>query len=76
MAADAVHKLVSPQTYPCSLCALSYGPLAMHQVWREVLAALPLSVQFYHKDDFPVAHPGLHIALPAILLQQGANLKD
>jgi hypothetical protein len=73
MAADAVHKLVSPQTYPCSLCALSYGPLAMHQAWRKALAALPVPVLFYHKDDFPAAFPGLQITLPAILLGQGAN---
>lgn len=73
MAADAVHKIVSPRTYPCSLCAISYGPLAMHQAWREVLAALPLAVLFYHKDDFPSDFPGLQINLPAILLADGAN---
>ena len=73
MLADAVHKVVAPQTYPCSLCAISYGPVAMRRRWRKTLAALPVAVQFFHSDDFPRAHPGLTVALPAILLAQGES---
>ena len=73
MLADAVHKVVAPQTYPCSLCAISYGPVAMRRRWRQTLAALPVAVQFFHSDDFPRAHPGLTVALPAILLAQGES---
>ena len=71
--ADAVHKVVAPQTYPCSLCAISYGPVAMRRQWRQTLAALPVAVQYFHSDDFPCAHPGVMVALPAILLAQGAS---
>lgn len=73
MLVDAVHKVIAPQTYPCSLCAISYGPVAMHRQWRQTLAALPVAVQFFHSDDFPRSHPGLKVALPAILLAQGAS---
>jgi hypothetical protein len=72
MMADAVHKIVSPQTYPCSLCAISYGPVSMHRAWRDTLAALPVETQFYHSDDFPAAYPAAKAGLPAILLAQGA----
>lgn len=68
MVSDAVHKLVSPATYPCSLCALSYGPLAMHRGWHDALARFPGTVQFFHSDDFPAAYPALAPELPTILL--------
>lgn len=73
MLADAVHKLVAPQTYPCSLCAISYGPVAMRRQWRQTLAALPVAVEFFHSDDFPRAYPALALALPAVLLARGAS---
>ena len=73
MLADAVHKVVAPQTYPCSLCAISYGPVAMHRRWRRTLTALPVAVEFFHSDDFPRAYPGLALALPAVLLARGAS---
>ncbi|MBY0521357.1 MAG: hypothetical protein K2P79_13135 [Sphingomonas sp.] len=68
---DAVHKLVSPDSYPCSLCAVSYGAVSMRSEWRAFLNSLPLAKRFHHRDDFRAAWPGLTIALPAILLQRG-----
>jgi hypothetical protein len=65
---DAVWKVVRPATYPCSLCALSYGWVSMHGRWRRFLRVLPQTKVFHHKDDFARAFPGLAIPLPAILL--------
>jgi hypothetical protein len=67
---DAVWKLVRPATYPCSLCALTYGWVSMHRAWRRFLERLPNATVFHHKDDFAVAFPGLTIALPAILVAE------
>ncbi len=74
--ADAVHKVISPATYPCSLCAVSYGAVAMKQEWRAFLDALPMAKRFHHRDDFRVAWPALDIALPAILVQHGDAMPD
>ena len=71
--ADALHKAISPATYSCSLCAVTYGPVAMRGEWRRFLDSLPLAKRFYHRDDFAAAYPGLTIALPAILLREGAE---
>ena len=73
MLADAVHKLIAPQSYPCSLCALSYGAVAMRERWRQTLAKLPVTVEFFHSDDFVGAYPQLTVMLPAILLAQGTS---
>lgn len=65
---DAVWKVVRPSTYPCSLCALTYGYVSMHGQWRRFLARLPHFKVFHHRDDFAQAFPELTVALPAILL--------
>lgn len=65
---DAAHKLVSPATYPCSLCAVTYGALMMRRDWKTYLKALPYPVRFYHRDGFRRAWPALDIALPAVLI--------
>ena len=69
---DAVWKVVRPSTYPCSLCALTYGWVSMHGPWRRFLDGLPHAKVFHHKDDFAAAFPALNIALPAMLLAEGA----
>lgn len=65
---DAVWKVARPSTYPCSLCALSYGWVAMHGRWRRFLDSLPHAKQFLHKDEFAQAFPGLALPLPVILV--------
>ena len=68
---DALHKMLAPATYPCSLCALTYGPVSMRGRWRRFLASLPHEKVFHHRDDFALAFPGLAVPLPAILLAEG-----
>ncbi|WP_374134902.1 hypothetical protein [Sphingomonas sp.] len=68
---DTVHKIVSPATYPCSLCALTHGAVAMRRAWKQYLAALPHPKRFYHRDAFRRAYPGLDVTLPVILLADG-----
>ena len=65
---DSVWKAFRPSTYPCSLCALTYGWVSMHGSWRRFLDGLPHTKVFHHKDDFAEAFPGQQVALPVILL--------
>lgn len=67
---DLLHKTVSPATYPCRLCQLSFGPLGMKRQWRAAVGALETPVAFLHRDEF--AEPA--IALPAILMEEGGKL--
>jgi hypothetical protein len=68
MVKDALWKVVRPATYPCSLCALTYGYVSMHGRWRRFLDRLPHTKVFHHKDDFAAAFPAVDVALPVILL--------
>ncbi len=70
---DAVHKVLSPVTYPCSLCTITYGALRMRPEWRAYLESLPYPARFLHRGEFARAYPGLTVPLPAILLDAGRD---
>jgi hypothetical protein len=71
---DSIHKTISPATYPCSLCAITYGALWMDPKWKAWLKAQPFKSIFYHRPDFRAAWPDVTIDLPAILVEQNATL--
>lgn len=72
----AVHKQVRPETYPCSLCALTYGAVSMRGDWKAFWQALEPQVDFYHRDDFTRDFPALgtggarEVALPVIIIDE------
>lgn len=75
----ALHKAVKPETYPCSLCALTYGAVSMRGDWKAFWRALPADVDFYHRDDFTRDFPDLgtggprEVSLPVILLSEAGE---
>ncbi len=73
---DMVHKIGSPATYPCSLCAITYGAVAMRRQWRDWLNRLPVPPVFYHRQDFRAAYPqALDWALPLVAVERGTALQ-
>lgn len=54
---DLFHKILSPATYPCSLCAITYGAASMQPQWRAFIKALPVPTDFLHRDEFGRAYP-------------------
>jgi hypothetical protein len=54
---DMFHKILSPATYPCSLCGITYGATTMRPEWKEFIKALPVPVDFLHRDEFERDHP-------------------
>lgn len=75
----AVHKAVRPETYPCSLCALTYGAVSMRGDWKRFWQKLDAEVDFYHRDDFTEDFPALgtggarEVALPVILISEAGE---
>lgn len=64
--ADYVHKIVSPSTYQCSLCALTYSNLGMKKEWRSFIGNLDAKAEFLHKDELKKKYNKSSIELPAI----------
>ena len=76
-AADLAHKILSPSTYACQLCALTHSPLGMRRQWSEYLESLSIEKKFLHKDEWQQLHPGRSEALPAVFgLHQGDETGD
>ena len=72
--ADAAHKLISPATYPCSLCAITYGAVSMRGEWKAYLKHLGHETRFHHRDDFARDWPAVDVALPAVLVETAGGL--
>lgn len=64
--ADIGHKLFSPATYPCALCAITHGLLAERAEWRAFIESLGAGCEFLHRDQFHARFPDIEVALPAI----------
>ena len=75
-ARDAVHKLVSPETYPCSLCALTYGAVSMRREWRRFLKKTGSPVLFLYRDELRADLDSRDIPLPAILVGSESTMPE
>ncbi len=49
---DIAHKIIKPETYQCSLCAITHGALSEKKAWSEFKASTKLELEFLHKDEF------------------------
>jgi hypothetical protein len=71
---DYVHKVVSPATYECNLCALTYGNLGMRREWADLIDGLGVPVGFLHKDELRDGHGVDGVPLPAVLLRRAGGM--
>ncbi len=72
---DIAHKLFSPHSYPCTLCALTHSPVAMRGAWKAFIAGLDAECEFLHRDQFRTRYPTLEIPLPAVLYENGGDAR-
>lgn len=73
--ADIGHKIFSPSTYKCDLCALTHGYFSERKEWRGFVEGLPVHCDFLHKDEFLAQYPDVDVQYPVIFLQTGDELK-
>jgi len=72
--ADMAHKVFSPQTYQCNLCALTNSMFGMRKTWQEFLATLEIPFEFLHADELQNRFFIKGVRLPAIFKKQGEQL--
>ncbi|TPE46350.1 hypothetical protein [Pontibacter mangrovi] len=68
-----MHKIISPETYPCSLCALTYSNFTIFPEWAAYVQQLPLEVAFVYKNEWQ--HGEVYDSFPIVALQQGDSVK-
>lgn len=49
---DIGHKIVSPETYSCNLCDITYGILKEKEEWKTFRESSNHELEFLHKDEF------------------------
>lgn len=72
---DMAHKVFSPKTYACNLCAITHSTFSMRDEWKVFLETLDQEMEFQHRNEFREAYPGDDTALPAIFLKKGDELE-
>ena len=74
--ADIGHKIFSPETYSCDLCALTHGYFRERRDWRAFVESLPVPCEFLHRDEFRARYPE-HAALdlPLVLRAEADGLR-
>ena len=76
---DALHKSVSPSTYQCNLCALTFGTIRMKSAWKSFIGSIKVPAKFFHRDEFFTMlkthpHDVENTEFPAIFLHEEGKL--
>ncbi len=71
---DWAHKVFSPETYACQLCALTYSHTGMRREWRTFIDRLAHPVEFLHRDELLAKHGISGVALPAVFKKTGDTI--
>ena len=49
---DSLHKIASPETYDCNLCAITFGKFSENKIWKAFRGNSEIDMEFYHRDEF------------------------
>jgi hypothetical protein len=66
---DIAHKVVSPETYSCSLCMLTHGVLSERTAWKSFRESSAIPMVFLHRDEFEHRYDALQ-SYPVVLQAQ------
>ena len=78
---DFAHKIMSPATYDCQLCSLTFGKFTENSRWKDFrkdLVAKGYKPSFLHKDEFKKDYKskfGHAFTFPIILLETEYDLE-
>src|SRR3954464_123565 len=73
--ADVAHKIFSPDTYACNLCALTHTAFGMRSEWKLFLEGLGVPLEFLHADELRSRYGLEGVSLPAIFEKVDGTLR-
>lgn len=72
---DLIHKTISPKTYQCNLCGLTYSGVSMKGDWKDFINSLPIKAEFLHKDEFLKQFPNKkQSTFPVVFVRENDSL--
>ncbi len=63
---DIAHKIFSPSTYSCQLCALTHSYFSVRDNWTSFIRELNADCEFMHRDEFVNKYGQSDVRLPVI----------
>lgn len=78
VAKDTLRKIMSPDTYRCSICAITYGVLSERKEWKAFREKSELEMEFLHTDEFKKQYAskfGHKFTFPIVLEQNAGELQ-
>jgi hypothetical protein len=72
---DYFQKMISPSTYSCNLCAVTYGNLGMKGKWKDFIKELPITSEFLHRDEFFEQYDMENVSLPCAFLKTDGDME-
>ncbi|MDH3342674.1 MAG: hypothetical protein OEM07_03030 [Gammaproteobacteria bacterium] len=73
---DIAHKVLSPKTYSCNLCALTHGHFKIKEDWVKFLEQIDTQLEFLHRDEFLNKYNQESAELPAIFIEENGELSE
>lgn len=71
---DIAHKIFSPETYACQLCAITHSAFKERDEWKDYIQNLGVSAEFLHRDEFVSQYKLPDTEFPAIFLETDGEL--
>jgi len=71
---DVGHKLLSPSTYNCNLCTLTFDTFTENKIWKAFREQSNVEMTFLHIDEFETLFPNTKFKYPIILKEENHEL--
>ncbi len=63
---DFAHKILSPDTYACSLCSLTHGNFVETDSWKTFRESQKTPMEFIYKNEFETQYPHIKTTYPVV----------
>jgi len=75
---DGAHKILSPGTYECKLCEITFGAFTEKGAWKKFRKTSGHEMTFLHKDEFRKQYAskfGYKFTFPIVLVEASGGLE-
>ena len=75
MVTDFAHKILSPKTYPCKLCAITYDNFGIKKEWEQFIKEMKADIKFLHRDEFLKKYDIANARFPCVFAEKDSNIE-
>ena len=72
---DFAHKILSPKTYPCKLCAITYDNFGIKKEWKQFIKEIKTNIKFLHRDEFLKTYDIANANFPCVFAENDSHIE-